>query len=86
MPSPTPKKPATKSTLVGSAAFLAGYLAGGSGVAPHLVVEGAEPVGSDWQCEVVGPALAGQRICHPKQDDEQTDSDTPIVSITDAGN
>lgn len=80
-----PKKPSTKSSLIGSAAFLAGYLSGGSGAGPHLLVDGVEPVNSDWNCEVVGPALAGQRICHPKQDDVQTDSDTPIVSLPDAG-
>lgn len=85
MADPTPKKPVGKGSLVGGAAFLAGYLAGGSGVAPHLVVNGeADP---DWQCEVVGPALNGQRICHPKQDDEQTDADTPVMApAPDAGN
>lgn len=85
-PAPAPKKPSTKSSLLGGAAFLAGYLSGGAGVGPHLVVEGSDTVDSDWNCEVVGPALSGTRICHPKQDDEQTDADTPIVvPATDAG-
>lgn len=77
-----PKKP--KNALVGGAAFVAGLVGGNA--APPVVVEGVEPSGGAWECKVVGSVLNGQRICKPKQDDEQTDSDTPIVSIPDAGN
>lgn len=86
MTTPEPKKVSTKSSLIGGAAFLAGYLAGGTGVVP-VSVDGVEAADPDWDCEVVGPALHGQRVCHPKQDDKPSDSDTPIVlPLPDAGN
>lgn len=61
-------KPAMPKKFRGAtlAAALGASFAAGQGTFGHVIVEGEEPADSaGWECEVVGPALSGTRVCRP---------------------
>lgn len=80
-PKPEVKKIGRGRTMAAAvaAAFAAGGLAADS-TDLHLIVEGEPPVGnSDWQCEVIGPALNSRTVCRPIESTPSVDGGPTVT-------